>query len=68
VAEDEWLRIAMGRKLAVRLYWMWRNGCAYSPSFEFGSYVGAARYRTWRAVERRPLDWASRSPKGGPKK
>jgi len=33
-------RVAMGRRLAVRLYWMWRNGCAYSPSFEFGSYVG----------------------------
>ena len=23
-----------------RLYWMWGNGCDYSPSFEFGSYVG----------------------------
>jgi len=33
-------KVAMGRKLAVRLYWMWRNGCAYSQSFEFGSYVG----------------------------
>jgi len=31
---------AMGRKLGVRLYWMWRNGCEYSPSLEFGSYVG----------------------------
>src|SRR6266849_6590168 len=33
-------KVAMGRRLGVRLYWMWRNGCAYSPSFEFGSYVG----------------------------
>jgi transposase len=33
-------KIAMGRRLAVRLYWMWRNGCAYSPSLEFSSYVG----------------------------
>jgi transposase len=33
-------KVAMGRRLAVRLYWMWRNGCAYSPSCEFGSYVG----------------------------
>ena len=33
-------KVAMGRKLGVRLYWMWRNGCAYSPSLEFGSYVG----------------------------
>src|SRR5512137_2531393 len=33
-------KIAMGRKLAVRLYWMWRNGCEYSQSLEFGSNAG----------------------------
>jgi transposase len=33
-------KVAMGRRLGVRLYWMWRNGCGYSPSLEFGSYVG----------------------------
>ena len=33
-------KVAMGRKLAVRLYWMWRNGCEYSQSVEFGSYAG----------------------------
>jgi transposase len=33
-------KVAMGRRLAVRLYWMWRNGWEYSPSVEFGSYVG----------------------------
>jgi transposase len=33
-------KVAMGRRLAIRLYWMWRNGCAYSSSLEFGSYVG----------------------------
>lgn len=33
-------KVAMGRRLAVRLYWMWRNSCAYSPSLEFGSYAG----------------------------
>jgi transposase len=33
-------KVAMGRRLAIRLYWMWRNQCEYSPSFEFGSYVG----------------------------
>src|SRR5258707_3250897 len=33
-------KVTVGRKLGVRLYWMWRNGCAFSPSFEFGSYVG----------------------------
>src|SRR5207253_5279598 len=24
-------KVAMGRKLAIRLYWMWRNGSNYSP-------------------------------------
>ena len=33
-------KVAMGRRLGVRLYWMWRNGCDYSPSLEFGSHVG----------------------------
>jgi transposase len=33
-------KVAMGRRLAVRLYWMWRNGCEYSSSLEFGSCAG----------------------------
>jgi len=33
-------KVAMGRRLGVRLYWMWRNACEYSPSLEFGSYAG----------------------------
>jgi len=33
-------KVAMGRRLGVRLYWMWRNGYAYSPTMEFGSYAG----------------------------
>jgi transposase len=33
-------KVAIARKLAVRLYWMWRNSCEYSPSLEFGSYAG----------------------------
>jgi transposase len=33
-------RVAMERRMAIRLYWMWRNSCEYSPSFEFGSYAG----------------------------
>jgi transposase len=33
-------KVAMGRRMAVRLYWMWRNGCEYSQSFEFGSHAG----------------------------
>ena len=33
-------KVAMGRRLAVRLYWMWRNGSEYSQIVEFGSYAG----------------------------
>jgi transposase len=33
-------KVAMGRRMGIRLYWMWRNRCEYSPSFEFGSHVG----------------------------
>jgi transposase len=33
-------KVAMARKLAVRLYWMWRNGWEYSQSVEFGSHAG----------------------------
>ena len=33
-------KVALGRRLGVRLYWMWRNDCDYSPSLEFGSHVG----------------------------
>jgi transposase len=43
-SNPEWRRrymhLAMGRRLGVRLYWMWRNGCEYSPKLEFGSYAG----------------------------
>ena len=33
-------KVAMARKLAVRLYWMWRNGWDYSQLVEFGSHAG----------------------------
>jgi hypothetical protein len=33
-------KVAMARKLAVRLYWMWRNGWDYSQMVEFGSHAG----------------------------
>jgi hypothetical protein len=32
--------VALARKLAVRLYWMWRNGRDYETSLQFGSHVG----------------------------
>jgi len=33
-------KVAMARRLAVRLYWMWRNGWEYSQWVKFGSNAG----------------------------
>ena len=33
-------KVAMARRLAVRLYWMWRNSWEYVQSVEFGSHTG----------------------------
>jgi transposase len=33
-------KVAMARKLAVRLYWMWRNNWQYSQLVKFGSNAG----------------------------
>jgi transposase len=33
-------KVAMARRLAVRLYWMWRNGHDYEQLKKFGSHVG----------------------------
>jgi len=33
-------KVAMARRLAVRLYWMWRNGREYSQWVKFGSHAG----------------------------
>jgi transposase len=33
-------KVALGRKLAVRLYWMWRRRWDYQQFQEFGSYAG----------------------------
>src|SRR5437899_3489363 len=32
-------KVAMGRRMAVRLYWMWRNGCEYALYVWFVCYV-----------------------------
>lgn len=32
-------KVAMARKLAVRLYWMWRKGWDYQEALKFGSHV-----------------------------
>jgi transposase len=33
-------KVAMGRRMAIQLYWMWRNGCEYSQSVQCGSHAG----------------------------
>jgi transposase len=33
-------KVAMARKLAVRLYWMWRKGWDYEQWKKFGSHAG----------------------------
>jgi len=33
-------KVAMARKLAVRLFWMWRRGREYEQLKKFGSHVG----------------------------
>jgi len=37
-------KVAMARKLAVRLYWMWRKGWDYQQTLEFGSHAGQLVY------------------------
>ncbi len=38
-------KVAMARKLAVHLYWMWRQGCDYGQLEKFGSYAGEPGHR-----------------------
>jgi transposase len=33
-------KVALARRIAVRLYWMWRNGGEYGQSVAFGSHAG----------------------------
>jgi hypothetical protein len=33
-------KVAMARRLAVRLYWMWRKGWNYAQLKKFGSHAG----------------------------
>ena len=37
-------KVAMVRKLAVRLYWMWRRGWNYQQLKKFGSHAGQSGY------------------------
>ena len=38
-------KVAMARKLAVRLYWMWRKGWDYAQWSKFGSHAGQPGHR-----------------------
>ena len=38
-------KVAMARRLAVRLYWMWRKGWDYERLTKFGSHAGQPGYR-----------------------
>jgi transposase len=38
-------KVAMARKLAVRLYWMMRQGWDYQQSIKFGSHAGQPGHR-----------------------
>ena len=37
-------KVAMARKLAVSLYWMWRKGFDYPQTLQFGSHAGEPVY------------------------
>jgi transposase len=58
-------KVAMARKLAVELYWMWpaRMGLRKDAATRFAR--GRARKSPWCAVNHRRNDWASRSPFAG---
>jgi transposase len=34
------VKVALGRRMAIKLFWMWWNGCEYSQSVKCGSYAG----------------------------
>ena len=52
-------KVAMARKLAVRLYWMMRKERNYEQLKKF--VRGRVQIRPWCAVNHRPSDWTSRS-------
>ena len=52
-------KVAMARKLAVELYWMWRRGSEYEKMQQLGSHAGEPRKSPWCAVNHRRNDWAS---------
>ena len=53
-------KVAMARKLAMRLFWMMRRGWKYQQVIKFGPPWNT-RTSPWCAVEHRVIDWAFRS-------
>jgi transposase len=61
-------KVAMARRLAVRLYWMWRKGWDYEQFEKVRFARGTARTSPWCAVKHRVIDRASRSSSRGSSK
>jgi transposase len=49
-------KVAMARRLAVRLYWMWRKEWDYEQVTKFGSYAGQLGHRDGVQLEHRVID------------
>src|SRR5262249_943572 len=49
-------KVAMARRLAVRLYWMWRKQWDYEQLKKFGSYAGQLGHRDGVQLEHRVID------------
>jgi len=49
-------KVAMARRLAVRLYWMWRKQWDYEQVKKFGSHAGQLGHRDGVHVEHRVID------------
>ena len=59
---DKIAEVAMDRKLAVHLYWMWRQGWDYGQMQKLGSHAGAHGNRHGAPVTHLHNDRVSRSP------
>jgi transposase len=58
-------KVAMARRLAVRMYWMWRQGMGLRAVEKNRFARGTARTSPRCAVEHRVIDWVSRSHSRG---
>jgi len=50
-------KVAMARRLAIRLYWMWRKQWNYEQFTKFGAHAGQPGNPPWCAIEHRRNDW-----------